>query len=171
MGGRCVAGRGLRAYARIAVLVLIAGCSSARAEDSSTNARIEFGIWVEAPRGEFVFVATDQVPNVEDQAYGWRVRVDDPHEPVKWIESMTLPTAPESWEGVGENPNAVVSPDGRTSTMIGVTEPVDGYVGNIWSVAIGDPPGDYEMEVELGDGRKARFRFRVGEAPGGAEAI
>jgi hypothetical protein len=149
--------------ALVASMVFLAGCSADEVQRPDAG-EIEFGIWVVDALGEVEFIPTDLVPNVEGQACGWRVWEGDDEEPVKWIESMTLPVAPESWEGVAESPNVVVSADGRTSTMIGVTAPVDGYAGNTWSVTPGDPPGDYEMEVELGDGRKVEFRFRLGEA-------
>jgi hypothetical protein len=70
-----------------------------------------------------------------------------------------------------EVPNVVISPDGRTSTRIGVDEPFDGYVENLWYVSLGDPVGEYKMSVELADGRKATFRFRLGEASVGEGAI
>jgi hypothetical protein len=42
--------------------------------------------------------------------------------------------------------------------------PDGGYLENWWFVALGDPPGEYEMSVELSDGRQASFKFRLGEA-------
>jgi len=150
----------------VAAVAVAGGCSSGQEEERSAAAEIEFGIQVPDAHGELRFVATDRVPNVEDQAFGWRARVDDAGEPVKWIESLTLPAAPESWGGVAGNPYVVVSEDGRTSTMIGISPPVDGYVENLWYVTGGDPQGEYEVSVELSDGRKATFRFEVGKAAG-----
>ncbi len=110
------------------------------------------------------FRATAEVPNEEDQAYGWRVRVAESERSVKWIESITLPEAPESWEGVEDDPSVMISEDRRTATTVGADIPDGGYLENAWLVAIGDPPGDYQMTVELSDGRRATFTFRLGEA-------
>jgi hypothetical protein len=110
------------------------------------------------------FRATADVPNEEDQMYGWRVRVAESERSVKWIETVTLPEAPESWEGVEDNPNVMISEDGRTATTVGADLPDGGYLENAWFVALGDPTGEYVMSVELSDGRSATFTFRLGEA-------
>ena len=90
--------------------------------------------------------------------------VAESEQAVKWIESITLPEAPDSWEGVEDNPSVMISEDGRTATTVGADIPDGGYLENAWFVAIGDPPGEYLMTVELSDGRSATFTFRLGEA-------
>jgi len=152
-------------------LLTLAGCqgkSSSAAESAATpeatgQATVEFGIWTADAAGELYFVPTSKVPNVEDQPYGWRLRVGKSSKPVHWVEILTLPDAPESWEGVDENPNMKLSPDGRTVTTAGESTPEEGYISNTWSVAIGDPPGEYEITVETCDGRRESFKFEVRE--------
>lgn len=147
----------------IGTAFLIAGCGGETPQTGRTDTEIQFGIWFPDEQGAMRFKATADVPNEEDQAYGWRVRVAESEEAIRWVESITLPEAPESWEGVEENPNVMISEDGRTATSVGLEVPDGGYLENWWYVAVDDPPGDYEMSVELSDGRKASFRFRLGD--------
>lgn len=152
----------------IAVVALAVGCGGESPSGSVAAEEIQFGIWVPDEQGVLRFKATAEVPNEEDQAYGWRVRVAESEDTVKWIETVTLPEAPESWEGVEEDPSVTISDDGRTATTVGIAVPDGGYLENAWYVAIGDPPGEYEMSVELSDGRQASFTFRLGEAAVGS---
>jgi hypothetical protein len=154
----------LFAVASLALSALLAACGGAESEGRSAKEDIQFGIWLPDEDGAMRFKATADVPNEEDQAYGWRVRVAESEHAVKWIESVTLPEVPESWEGVEDDPNVMISDDGRTATTVGITVPDGGYIENWWFVALGDPPGEYEMSVELSDGRQASFKFRLGEA-------
>jgi len=153
----------LYVVATLALGAALAGCGGAESEDRSAKEDIQFGIWLPDEDGAMRFTATADVPNEEDQAYGWRVRVAESEDAVKWIETVTLPEAPESWEGVEDDPNVMVSEDGRTATTVGAVIPDGGYLENVWFVSLGDPPGEYEMSVELSDGRQASFTFRLGE--------
>lgn len=49
---------------------------------------------------------------------------------MKWIETLRLPEAPESWDGVEDDPNVIISDDGRTATTIGADIPDGGYLDN-----------------------------------------
>lgn len=148
----------------LAVGALLAGCGTEEIRDRAAKEDIQFGIWQPDDDGAMRFTATADVPNEEDQAYGWRVRVAESEEAVKWVETLTLPEAPESWDGVEDDPNVMISDDGRTATTVGAEIPDGGYLEGIWYVAFDDPPGGYVMSVELSDGRKASFTFRLGEA-------
>ena len=155
--------KALGAVAALAIGALLAGCGIEEVPGGYAQEQIQFGIWRPDAEGAMRFEATADVPNEEDQMYGWRVRVPESEEAVKWMETVTLPEAPESWEGVEDDPNVIVSDDGRTATTMGIEVPDGGYLGSTWSVAPGDPPGEYEMSVELSDGRQASFTFRLGE--------
>lgn len=159
-------GRTIKVVCAVATLALSAvssACGGDVARDRRANEEIQFGIWLPDEDGAMRFKATADVPNEEDQAYGWRVRVAESEHAVKWIESVTLPEAPDSWEGVEDDPSVMISEDGRTATTVGVVVPDGGYLENVWFVSIGDPPGEYEMLVEQSDGRQASFTFRLGE--------
>ena len=153
----------------LAVGVLLAGCGTEGVRDRGEKEDIQFGIWQPDAEGAMRFTATADVPNQEDQTYGWRVRVAESEEAVKWIETVTLPEAPESWDGVEDDPNVSISEDGRTATTVGIAVPDGGYLGSTWAVSLGDPPGEYVMSVELSDGRQATFTFRLGAAAADGE--
>jgi hypothetical protein len=153
----------------LAVGGLLAGCGTEDIRHRASKEDIQFGIWQPDDDGAMRFTATADVPNEEEQAYGWRVRVAESEEAVKWVEAVTLPEAPDSWEGVEDDPNVMISEDGRTATTVGIEVPDGGYIVNTWAVSLGDPPGDYVMSVELSDGRSASFTFRLGKAAADGE--
>lgn len=143
--------------------VLVAGCNAHDVRDRQAMGDIQFGIWTPDADGAMRFTATAHVPNEEEQAYGWRVRVAESDRAVKWIETVTLPEAPDSWGDMEDDPNVLISDDGRTATTMGAAIPDGGYLEGTWYVAIGDPAGAYVMSVELSDGRRASFTFRLDE--------
>jgi hypothetical protein len=155
--------KALCAVVTLALGGLLAACGGAEITGHNASEDIQFGIWLPDEDGALRFKATADVPNEEDQSYGWRVRVAESEQAVKWIETVTLPEAPDSWEGVEDDPNVMISDDGRTATTVGIAVPDGGYLGSTWAVSLGDPPGEYEMSVELSDGRQASFVFRLGE--------
>lgn len=150
---------------RLAVMalsvVLVAACGDRRQENATVRDGIEFGTWTADERGQLHFERTLEVPYVAEQAFGWRLKDAVPEAPVHWVERLELPRPPESWEGVLESGNVEISEDGRTATTFGTSMPGDEFVGNVWFVSPGDPMGDCRITVELQDGRKASFRFRI----------
>jgi len=153
--------RALLAFAVATVVALAAACHHGQSAGRHHGDRIEFGIWVDEDEAEPRFVATPEVPYVEEQAFGWRLRNATPDRPVKWVETIRLPAPPQSWEGVTESPNVTVSEDGRTATTMGASDPGDEFIGNEWYVSPGDPLGEYEVTVELENGTKATYKFHV----------
>jgi hypothetical protein len=151
----------LRVMAIAAACVLVAACHSDHKAGQQSAGEVEFGIWTSDAQGELRFVATRDVPWVTDQAFGWRMKSAGGARPVKWVEKIRLPVAPQSWAGVADSPNVTISEDGRTATTRGESQPGDEFIGNVWYVSEGDPVGDYELTVEFEDGRKASFEFRV----------
>ena len=67
----------LCAVATLALGTLLAACGGGEFPGRSANEDIQFGIWQPDDDGAMRFSATVDVPNEEDQAYGWRVRVPD----------------------------------------------------------------------------------------------
>ena len=157
------------AITALALGVLVAGCGTEDIRDRGVEEDIQFGIWLPDEDGAMRFTATADVPNAEEQAYGWRVRVAESEEAVKWVETVTLPEAPDSWDGVEDDPNVMISEDGRSATTVGIEVPDGGYIENAWLVSLGDPPGEYVMSVELSDGRQASFTFRLVKAAADGE--
>ncbi len=154
--------RALLVIACVASVSLVAACHQGHPTASHQRGGIEFGIWVDDDDAdESRFVATAEVPYVEEQAFGWRLRNRTPSRSVKWVETIRLPAPPESWDGLEDSPNVTVSEDGRTATTMGTSEPGDEYIGNEWYVSPGDPLGEYEVTVEIEDGTRASYKFHV----------
>ncbi len=145
----------------VALAALSVACSERSAPERAVPNRIEFGIWRPDANGDLQFEATDEVPYVAEQPFGWRLRSGAPSRPVKWVERLELPAPAESWEGVAESPNVTLSEDGRTATTFGAALPGDTFIGNVWYVSAGDPTGEWRLTIEFEDGRKASFRFRM----------
>jgi hypothetical protein len=126
------------------------------------TARFEFGILVPNPNGMGAqLVETTEVPCIDGQGFGWRIVNDTPERKVKWVEILRLPAAPRTWKGVAEDPTVVISKDGRTATTADASEPGSAYITHLWYVSADDPVGEYQMTVELEDGRTATFWFRI----------
>jgi hypothetical protein len=122
-------------------------------EPSARVASSSFGAWT--PCGQFV--ATDRVPLVAGQGFGWHLDVPD-GQPVVWHEQLILPAAPAEWSGAQF---VDISDDGRVATTAGVDVPYEGGLEHGWSITEGDPAGDYELRLWV-DGRlHERFFFRV----------
>ena len=112
------------------------------------------------PDGDFTL--TDKVPLVEGQVFGFRMylRGDGRTFPVR-VE-QTLPSPPKSW---GE-PEAVkrlkISEDGRTASET-MMVPGDKLFEQGWTIADGDPEGDYLCKVFVRDELVKTFTFHVHE--------
>jgi hypothetical protein len=160
----------LRTAVIILAMALMAACGDHRGAGRTEQNGIEFGIWMPDSHGELQFQPTLEVPYVDQQAFGWRLKGAVPDQPVQWVERLQLSAAPGSWEGVLESPNVTVSDDGRTATTFGMSVPEDDFVGNVWYVSAGDPMGDCRIWVEFADGRKASFRFTIAAPKDGRPA-
>jgi hypothetical protein len=158
----------------LAVLLALPALNGCESRSETTLARpgdsaaagigpIEFGIWAMDFGGEMYFVPATNIPNVEDQPYGWRVRVGDSKSVVRWTETLSRPGAPDSRDAVATDPGAIVSADGRTVITAMEMVPEDGYVEHSWYVAAGDLPGRYDVTVELPGRRPESWSFRVGD--------
>ena len=83
-------GRTIKVVYVVATLALSAvssACGGEVARDRRANEEIQFGIWLPDEDGAMRFKATADVPNEEDQAYGWRVRVvESEHRGVTVVE-------------------------------------------------------------------------------------
>ena len=153
---------------RIAIAILglsatVAGV--AQEEDDSATERTSvaaFGIVVSDAEGTSRFVETDIVRNEEGQGYGWFILVGDSEEPITWTERLTLPEAPLTWGSAEVALNVSISADRRTATTIVEDQSdADGYISQFWEVALGDPAGEYRMEVLFANGRVVVFDFAL----------
>lgn len=118
----------------------------------------EFGI----VQNQVNFIKTTTVPYIENQSYGWRIRVAPPEARVHWREEFELPRTPAIWEG---NPDDAVHQTLKDHDKICVTEKDDKAVGgviqNFWAVAKDDPHGLYHMRVFVNGKLAKTFDFTV----------
>jgi|TARA_B100000315_G_C14445525_1_gene526634 hypothetical protein len=120
-----------------------------------------FGIITKDHEGEEKFEITNSVPFVEGQSYGWIIRLGPGITKVKWKEVFELPARPETW-GPGElSEEHDISEDRKISITEKEVVAKGGYIQNFWSVAAGDPLGDYVIRVYVHDLLLETFYFTV----------
>lgn len=149
----------LRVMACLAIACLaIAACNRTTPDVVITQAT--FGVYRTAQPGRSAFEASDVVPFVAGQQYGWLIRLDTSRPHVHWREELILPSAPKTWgsERVGyrtiaaDNRSIVTERDVRTDS---------GYIFNAWKIEPGDPAGRYTLTVSIQDGPSHTFAFEV----------
>jgi hypothetical protein len=118
----------------------------------------QFGLF--ARTGEGVrFTPSTTVPLIENQSYGWGLRVDTKRSPLSVREELELPAAPKTWGP--DVPGRTISEDGKTSSSTRSLTPDEGYLGYAWNVEIGDPEGNHVIRVFINDKFAAEFKFMV----------
>ena len=121
----------------------------------------EFGLVEQDADGTARIKATDKIPLVAGQAYGWRLKLRTKREVVALREEFRLPVAPKSWNSSIPEAEFRVSPDGRTGVTLADAVLVDGALMNAWTVVEGDPPGAHVIRLYL-EGKLVRtFKFEV----------
>ncbi len=115
-----------------------------------------FGVYQDTCEGS-VFVPTERIANVVDNAYGWQLHTAS-DEPVRWREELILPAAPQEWRTAND---VLISADRTVAVTERVELPIDGMLEHGWSIAAGDPSGAYRMNLFV-DGQLVRtFGFTV----------
>lgn len=125
---------------------------------AQTVVETDFIVTVTEASGEQSSLSTTTVPLRNGACYDWRIRFDKTKGDITVTEAFTLPSAPASW---GTLENTTISQDGRTAISTTVLTPTDGWIGNGWCAAKGDPVGDHLIEVWLGDELLGSFPFVV----------
>jgi len=134
---------------------------SFRISSDISIADAQFGIYKEASNGQKTFVASNTVPLNVGQVYGWKISLKTSRSRIKWREEFKLPAKPKTW-GDAEAKNLYkISQDRTLSTTEQEVSPKNGKIGHTWSVASGDPNGEYEMRVYIEDVLVETFRFHV----------
>jgi len=105
------------------------------------------------------FVPSSSVPLIEDQVYGWRLRVNTERNVILVRDELELPLAPTTWGDAVAG--RTISEDGRTSIMTRSLTPDEGYIFNMWTIAHGDPLGGHVVRVFIDDKPVATFHFTV----------
>jgi hypothetical protein len=123
---------------------------------------VRFGILKTDASGEDQFVATDEVPAVDGQVFGWVVDVSTSRASIRWQEHLRLPAPPTDWGDAANDPDIQISKDGRSVAALGEDDVEDGSLSRFyWSLASGDPGGYYELDVAIEGKAVAHFRFHV----------
>ena len=127
--------------------------------------RVEFGILEKTPDGEEHFVAAREVPAEDGQVFGWRVDVSTTRETLRWQEHLRMPRAPLDWGDAADDPDVLISEDGKSVAAEGEDAIEDHRLSRFyWALAPGDPAGDYEIDLAVEGKSVGHFAFHV-QAP------
>lgn len=99
------------------------------------------------------------VPLIDDQAYGWVLRLNKRKGKVRVLERFTMPATPATWGTAGQHAGS--SADSRSMSLDFELRIYDGIVNKGWSVAPGDPAGHHTIQVWVGDSAPLQFDFDV----------
>lgn len=127
--------------------------------------RVQFGILETSADGEEHFVPGKEIPAEDGQAFGWVVEVDTTRDSLHWQEHLKLPQPPADWGDAATDNDVIIAADGRSAVAQGDDLIEDGELSRFyWSLAAGDPAGEYEMDVAVEGRAVAHFSFRVSRA-------
>ena len=159
-------GRAVRARAVMALgaaLALLAGGPAGAAEQGLRVETAEFVVSIDDNEGNERSIVSTLVPFLPNRAcFGWRIRLADAPPLVRLREVLRLPEAPAFWSGEGDpySPH-VFSADRTTATTEEFQAPHDGWIGNRWCIAEGDPVGAHSIDVFVDGALVQHFDFEV----------
>lgn len=122
--------------------------------------QVKFGVLRNDGNGKVTFIPTNKVILNEGNKYGWRIYLKDYKGAVTWREVLKLPRIPETW-GTDNGEDFSISKDGKEAVTKRIQFAKQGVIENFWTVAPGDPTGQYIIEVYVDDRRVASFEFEV----------
>jgi hypothetical protein len=124
--------------------------------------RAQFGLLETTPDGEERFTPTTDVPAEDGQLFGWVLEIQTRRDSLHWQEHLQLPRPPVDWGDAADDPDILISKDGKSVVAQGEDAVEDGELSRFyWSLAPGDPGGDYELDVAVEGKTVASFRFHV----------
>jgi hypothetical protein len=124
--------------------------------------RAQFGLLETTPDGEERFTPTTDVPAEDGQLFGWVLEIQTRRDSLHWQEHLQLPRPPVDWGDAADDPDILISKDGKSVVAQGEDAVEDGELSRFyWSLAPGDPGGDYELDVAVEGKTVAHFRFHV----------
>jgi hypothetical protein len=135
-------------------------CAAAPVANGACPLDAVFGLFKLAPNNDVLdFKASNTVPLVVDQNYGWILKLNQLNGKVRVLERMTLPEAPKTW-GVGGHAHGT-SADRKTMSLDVTLTVYNGTVSKSWDVAKGDPPGHYLISAFIENSAPVQFEFDV----------
>jgi hypothetical protein len=127
--------------------------------------RVRFGTFAPSATGDDEFVPGTEIPAEDGQGFGWVVELDTNRESVHWQEHLRLPQAPADWGDASSDPDVLIAADGRSAVAQGDDLLEDGTLTrSYWNLAVGDPAGDYEMDVAIEGRAVGHVTFHVATA-------
>jgi len=133
-------------------------CAEAPASSAACPLDAIFGLIKLAPNNDVLdFRASNTVPLVVGQGYGWVLKLNRKSGKVRVLERMTLPEAPKTW-GTGGQPHGM-SADRKTLSLDATLTVYDGTISKAWDVVKGDPPGRYLISVYVEGSAPVQFEF------------
>ena len=108
-----------------------------------------------------VVTPATEIPLYDGSLFGWRIKIPGCEPLIEVREELTLP-GPGDWER-GEG--MTISRDQQTAIVRSDAECHDGWVAKIWSVAAGDPPGDWVLRVTVKGYAPLTFAAAVNPPP------
>lgn len=148
----------------MAILVSIAAIALHQPVQAAASERVsvlesKFGVLFSAKDKSPRLIRVVEVPNAEGTSYGWLLRIKKNEKPVEITETLRMP-APAKNVHVNVAKTSL-SKDGRTLTTRIDVDASEELVGNFWSIAADDPPGQYSIEVKQSGLVLARFDFEI----------
>ena len=110
-----------------------------------------------------VFHPSQRIRYQVGEKYGWEIVLKKEVKAVTVTEALTLPSAPKTWgpELVGIKKREI-SADLKTCTTTEVINPAKGKtISKYWSIAKGDPLGDYKVDVSINGEHAKTFYFNI----------
>ena len=153
----------------VTMVILIFGCAAGTRTTRESQALIEptsgvkidkaqFGSLSISGNGSIIFSESEYIPLKAGASYGWRIHLITEKDMVTWKEVFILPKPPFIWEHKNDTE---ISDQGRVAITEKTVSPRNGWIGNGWSVAEGDPPGTYVMKVYVEGALPKTFSFTV----------
>jgi len=123
---------------------------------------VHFGLLKSDEGSDDQFVPTDNIPAIDGQAFGWIIEVDTTRKTLHWQEHLRMPEPPADWGDAASDPALVISKDGKSVVAQGEDDVEDSELSRFyWSLATGDPAGEYQLDVAVEGHQVAHIRFRV----------
>ena len=109
------------------------------------------------------FLPSEKIRYQVGKEYGWKMVLENEVKTITVTEILTLPGAPKTWgpEPVGSRKREISS-DLKTCITTDVINPADGKTfSSYWSIAKGDPIGDYKVDVSINGKHIQTFNFNI----------
>ncbi len=136
------------------VFVVKAAYAGSEGREKNTKPNLIFYSNIMFPNGTSKILDLPIVANIPNAVcYGWRARVKPANKLVQYKEVLSLPSPPKFWSGEGDPYSTnEIAKDRKQSVTQKFASAKAGVIGNEWCVVVGDPSGNYSLEISI-DGK------------------